>query len=107
VSNAELLLFRPARALPQAHAGINQLEKILIPGPKTSLTFASPLFIEGPCSYRSIMGRVGGAELKVPETQISASPEGSTRGASLCEMLHRWTPALSGAGRQEWTSRVS
>ena len=41
-----------------------------------------------------VSGGAGGAELKVPETQISASSEGSTRGASLCGMLHRWNSGL-------------
>jgi hypothetical protein len=82
---------------PLTQAGIKSEaypKKYLSPSPKPRVHFASPLFIEGPCSYRSIMGRAGGAELKVPETQISASPEGSTRGASLCGMLHRWNFGL-------------
>jgi hypothetical protein len=49
---------------------------------------------EGPCSYRSVMGRAGGAEPKVPETFDSASSEGSTRGASPCGMSLRWDSGL-------------
>jgi hypothetical protein len=32
-----------------------------IPARKTSLILTSPLFAEGPCSYRICMGRAGGA----------------------------------------------
>jgi hypothetical protein len=39
------------------------------------------------------MGRAGGAVPKIPEIGVTASPEGSTQGASPCEMSHRWKPA--------------
>jgi hypothetical protein len=69
-------------------------EKILIPGAKTSLTFHLAALREGPEGHRNFSGRAGGSESKAPEAFGSASPEGSTRGASLCGMLHRWNSGL-------------